>query len=162
MSDPNWPPPAPPAYARPEPVAIRGELAGWFARVGATLVDGIVLIVFIGVLLAIAVAAGSEGLAAVAVVLFYALSFLYAPLLMMRSGERNGQTFGKQALGIRVVRETGEPFGFGWAFLREAIVKGFLTPLTFGIDLLWPLWDGRNQALHDKVAGTYVVRAQGT
>jgi len=25
-------------------------------------------------------------------------------------------------------------------------------------DLLWPAWDGRRQALHDKVAGTQVVQ----
>ena len=26
------------------------------------------------------------------------------------------------------------------------------------LDLLWPLWDPRNQTLHDKAAGTVVLR----
>jgi hypothetical protein len=26
------------------------------------------------------------------------------------------------------------------------------------LDYLWPLWDGRNQTLHDKVANSIVVR----
>ena len=26
------------------------------------------------------------------------------------------------------------------------------------IDMLWPLWDDRNQTLHDKVVGTVVLR----
>ena len=27
------------------------------------------------------------------------------------------------------------------------------------LDVLWPLWDDRNQALHDKPASTVVIRA---
>jgi uncharacterized RDD family membrane protein YckC len=27
------------------------------------------------------------------------------------------------------------------------------------LDLLWPLWDERNQTLHDKIVKSYVVRA---
>jgi uncharacterized RDD family membrane protein YckC len=27
------------------------------------------------------------------------------------------------------------------------------------LDYLWPLWDTKNQALHDKVVGSIVVRA---
>lgn len=38
----------------------------------------------------------------------------------------------------------------------ELIVLALLIPLL--VDLLWPAWDGRRQALHDKAAGTVVVR----
>ena len=46
---------------------------------------------------------------------------------------------------------------FGWAFLREVVVKallfGVLSSFTFGLasllDCLWPLWDSENRALHD-------------
>jgi uncharacterized RDD family membrane protein YckC len=86
---------------------------------------------------------------------------------MKREGPNNGPTLGTQALGIRVVRDDGQPFTFGSAMMREIVIKGLLFSvagnLTFGLapllNLLWPLWDETNQALHDKVATTHVVRA---
>ena len=48
---------------------------------------------------------------------------LYAPLLMKREGAHNGQTWGKQVVGIRVVRDNGQPFDFGSAALREVVFK---------------------------------------
>ena len=32
---------------------------------------------------------------------------------MVRKGEHNGQTWGKQVVGIRVIRDNGQPFDFG-------------------------------------------------
>jgi uncharacterized RDD family membrane protein YckC len=86
---------------------------------------------------------------------------------MMREGQNNGQTWGKQMLGIRVVRDNGEPMSFGWAALREIAVKGLLVSIASSIipiipwllDYLWPLWDDENRALHDMVCSTHVVRA---
>jgi uncharacterized RDD family membrane protein YckC len=99
--------------------------------------------------------------------LLVAAAILYAPLLMRRPGERNGQTWGKQLLGIRVVRTNGVPMDFTWSALREALVKGlglgFLSTiipvLPYLLDALWPLWDEQNRALHDMVVGTLVVDA---
>jgi uncharacterized RDD family membrane protein YckC len=91
------------------------------------------------------------------------LGALYPPLLMARGGARNGQTLGKQALGIRVVRTSGEPVTFRIGFLRVVIGQQVLTAITFYVyavfDYLWPLRDPRNQALHDKIAKTLVVKA---
>jgi uncharacterized RDD family membrane protein YckC len=79
-----------------------------------------------------------------------------------------GQTPGKQIVGIRVIKDNGEPSGWGYTFLREFVIKallvGFLSDATFGIarlvDYLWPLWDKaeKMQTLHDKLLGTLVVR----
>ncbi len=81
---------------------------------------------------------------------------------------RRGQTPGKQIVGIRVIKDNGEPSGWGYTFLREFVIKfllvGFLTEATFGVarlvDYLWPLWDRaeKMQTLHDKLLGTIVVR----
>lgn len=160
MSDPNWPPPQPPEYTATTPSGPGdGEPASWGVRVGATLIDTLILIAVVFVLvLAAGGAAGEDGLGA-GVIVAYVVAYLYAPLTMMRSGEHNGQTFGKQALGIRVRRDTGNEIGFWYSALRELLAKGILGPLTLGIDYLWPLWDKRNQALHDKVVGTFVVRS---
>lgn len=79
-----------------------------------------------------------------------------------------GQTPGKQIVGIRVIKDDGEPSGWGYTFLREFVIKlllvGFISDVTFGIgrlvDYLWPLWDREKkmQTLHDKMLGTLVVR----
>ena len=37
---------------------------------------------------------------------------------------------------------------------------GFLGGIFSLLNVLWPLWDDKNQALHDKVAKTNVVRAR--
>jgi uncharacterized RDD family membrane protein YckC len=86
------------------------------------------------------------------------LPFVYFTVL---HGNERGQTFGKRALGIRVVGdESAESIGYGRALGRYAItfVFGvFVIPVL--VDYLWPLWDQKNQALHDKVVSSVVVRA---
>ena len=72
----------------------------------------------------------------------------------------NGQTPGKQILGIRVYTATGEPASWGRTFFRELIAKlitGILVGWIVFIDRLWALWDKDKQALYDKMAGTIVV-----
>ncbi len=148
-------------------------LAGWGSRVGAALLDGLILVIPVVILIAIigAVASGSEAggiVSALLGVLAYLIVVLfYAPVLMKRQGQNNGQTFGKQIVGIRVARDNGQQFDFGSALLREFVVKGLLFnglgSLLFGlpglIDVLWPLWDDENRSLHDMVVSTHVVRA---
>jgi uncharacterized RDD family membrane protein YckC len=96
---------------------------------------------------------------------FAVVALLYAPFMMART---DGQTLGKRAMRIRVVRVSGEPMTFGWAMLREVAVKWLLfgvvgSSTTFGLawlaDVLWPLWDDENRALHDLIAGTRVVKS---
>lgn len=69
-----------------------------------------------------------------------------------------GQTPGKMALGIKVVKvDGGSVPGFGSAFLREVIGK-LLSGLLFALGYLWMLWDNKKQTWHDKISGTVVVR----
>jgi len=51
------------------------------------------------------------------------------------------------------------PIGPTKAAIRS-LAAGVLTiiPIAAIVDLLWPLWDPRNQTLHDKAAGTVVLR----
>jgi uncharacterized RDD family membrane protein YckC len=106
------------------------------------------------------------GLIAYVSVLFAAV-ILYAPILMRRPGERNGQSWGKQLLGIRVVRTNGVPMDFTHAAIREALVKGLglgvassIIPfIPYLLDALWPLWDDECRAIHDMIVDTRVVDA---
>jgi uncharacterized RDD family membrane protein YckC len=57
---------------------------------------------------------------------------------------------------------------FGFALLREFVVEFLLFQvlgsLLFGIpwliNVLWPLWDSENRALHDMIVKSHVVEAQ--
>jgi uncharacterized RDD family membrane protein YckC len=154
-------------HGRPAaPVFAGGRLASWGSRVGATLLDGFLIFIPIAAGVAL-IFAGSTGAGVALVIVGELGALLYAPLTMMRPGPHNGQTIGKQLVGIRVVREDGRPISFGWALLREFVVKGvlfgalgsFLLYIPILLDYLWPLWDDGRQALHDKVVSTRVVTA---
>jgi len=142
------------------------ELSGWWRRVGAYLLDAIFtsIVSWVGVGL---IYGGSEALGVVLVLAGIVVAFLYFPITMMREGENNGQSFGKQILGIRVIRDSGESVSFGWALLRQfvviyllfSVVGGFLFGIPWLIDVLWPLWDSQNRALHDMIVSSHVVRA---
>jgi uncharacterized RDD family membrane protein YckC len=165
----------------PRPHAWTGTpLASWGSRVAAAIIDfvvvGVPAVILFFVLVAGAVGiTGNEDASAAAIIgaivlwllVVGAIGLLYAPTLMCRQGRRNGQTLGKQIVGIRVVRDSGEATGFWWAALREVAVKGLAVGVASSIiplipwllDVLWPLWDDENRALHDMVVSTHVVRA---
>lgn len=103
--------------------------------------------------------------------------------LVRRPGAHNGQTLGKQVVGIRAVRAGGEPFEAGWALLREILAKGILVAITssvvsgllgfvdggaIGIVVAIAIWygpafaDEQRRALHDRMLGTRVVDAKAT
>ena len=159
-------------------------LAHWWPRVGAVLVDGLVLapvniaLVFGLHLYTVTHETYVNGTSFSQVhvhdlwvpALVY---LLYAVLLLSRRGEHNGQTLGKQMLGLRVIRNDGEPVDIRTALLREGLVKtlpgvvGVISALvavasTFFslLDYLWPLRDRENRAIHDHVAETHVVQTK--
>jgi uncharacterized RDD family membrane protein YckC len=162
------PPPAPVGFQQPATPGMFGQyqLGGYGNRVGAWFIDAIVsfLPMYIGIVIT---AATDSAAGAVLIILGIFVPFFYYPLTMMRPAERNGQTLGKQALNIRVIRDNGQPFDFGSALLREFVIKyllfgvvgGFFFAIPWLIDYLWPLWDEQNRALHDMLAQTHVVKA---
>jgi uncharacterized RDD family membrane protein YckC len=155
-------------------VGERPVLSGWWRRVGAQVIDGVIIsigaLIVLGILGAAGLSVDSNGgavalivAALIAVLAITVVAFLYAPILMSRT---NGQTLGRMALGIRVIRADGGPMTFWFAMLREVVVKallvGVVSSATFGLasllDALWPLWDEENRALHDLVVNTRVIR----
>ncbi|MEU7131886.1 RDD family protein [Streptomyces sp. NPDC046261] len=170
-------------YGQPDPYAAqRPPLAGWGSRVGATLLDGLIgsLLPIIGVVagaVMMAVAADnadcvtttnesvsvceSDPAVLVPGIAVMGVSLLVAVFLgfwMMYRQGKTGQTPGKKALGISVVRERdGLPIGFGMTFVRNLchILDGF-----FYLGYLWPLWDEKKQTFADKIIGTVVIRVR--
>jgi uncharacterized RDD family membrane protein YckC len=160
----TWLPPSAPEPVDAAPPAP--EYAGWGQRFGSYLLDLAIQIAFavvVSVILLGPSAFEEEGdvdgtLNTVSYVITAVAAIAYFALLMRRGGERNGQTWGRQAAGIRVVRDDGRPVGPVFAAWRDYVVKGLLTAFTLGIDLLWPLWERENRTLHDLLLGTHVVR----
>ncbi|MDA0173064.1 RDD family protein [Solirubrobacter taibaiensis] len=157
-------------YGTAPPPQPQVPFASWGSRVGAHLLDALFLLLLVGAPLGVMYAvllstiddddAGSFFVLGwyAGLLLFYVL---YYPLTMRR-GAHNGQTWGKQIVGIRVVKDSGERITGGAAFVREGLVKGFLMNLCSIVailDFLAPLWDNRNQAWHDKLVSTVVVKA---
>ena len=167
--------------ARQETSPLGGPLAGWGARAGAYFIDALIIFVPVTILFFVLlggalgltssdedVALGAAILATLGWLLVFAIvALIYAPVLMSRQGERNGQTWGKQLLGIRAVRDNGEPYSFGSAAFREVLLKGLAVGIASSIipiipwflNFFWPLWDDQNRALHDMAASSHVVKA---
>ena len=128
----------------------------WGARAGALILDGLIVGVVFALLVAIL---GADGW--VTVLAWLAALGAYTGLTMTRNGDRNGQTLGKQAANVRVVRDDGKPITWTTVGLREVGLKGIGWWITFGIgwlaDVLWPLGEGEKRSLHDLIVRTHVV-----
>lgn len=147
------PPPPPPP---PSPSPSVTEYAGFWRRVGAALIDGLI----IGAVTApfyLAMAGDADGTTAYMTSPAYPIvtiaQWLYFAL--MESSSRQA-TLGKMALGIRVTDLNGNRIGFGKATGRY--FGKILSGLILGIGFLMAAFTERKQALHDMLAGTLVVR----
>jgi len=134
-------------------------------RARALLID--VLIITTAALFSVLVTsgAGAEGeITAASLSVIVSIGIVtYNVVLLARSGAANGQTVGKHAVGIRVVRTDGGALTFSDVLRREALGKALLSIVPFYniVDMLWPLNDPQRQAIHDKIGGTLVILASG-
>lgn len=148
------------------------QLASWGSRAGAVALDFVFIwlpiAIAIGIIAGAASASPAAGIVVGVVLGLGAVAYwlLARPLLMARDGDRNGQTWGKQILGIRVIKDRGEPFDIGQAMLRQVAVKWLLIYMVGGsflipwlLNYLWPLWDDQDRTLHDMVVTSHVVKA---
>lgn len=140
--------------------------AGWWRRVGATLSDDLILApVTLAVLAFLTPVAGGYAGAFIGL----CLQGLYMVKLLARPA---GQTLGNRVANTQVRDAiTGGPLTQNQALKRWGFIAlyslfelispwGFIVVFLVGLlDDLYPLFDDRRQTLHDKFAGTIVVRA---
>ncbi len=86
-----------------------------------------------------------------AVGLFLGLGALY----QIYFGGITGQTPGKRLFGLRVIGVRGTPPGPVGGIIRFGAL--LLSLLPAGLGWLWCLFDRERRALHDHLAGTYVI-----
>lgn len=160
-------------FETPEDVALAFDLAGPASRLAAAFLDYLLLLLLFLALVLVLISAGVIALGwrevfdaqawsrlssfTVAVLLGtgYGLHTLYFVLLEWRF---SGQTPGKKALGLRVVRDGGYSLGFGSAFLRNLLRPVDMMPGFYVVGLLAVLLSGQKKRIGDQVAGTLVVR----
>ncbi|MER6417398.1 RDD family protein [Streptomyces sp. NPDC001137] len=146
-------PQAPAGYGYPQQpgYGMQPPYANWGQRFLGTLVDGLVFLVpYI-----IVIVGGVSKTWAVAIIGYLAIIGL-AIWQLIKEGQ-TGQTVGKKAVGIRLVREAdGQPLGVGMAFVRR--LAHFLDSLACYLGWLWPAWDAKRQTFADKVCSSIVIR----
>lgn len=94
-----------------------------------------------------------------------AVFFLYQWYFLKRSGQTPGKAVCN--ISVRELERPGVPSSgavlrrvgaaVGLFVLQALPLLGFIGFIGRVLDLLWPSWDQRRQALHDKAAGTVVV-----
>jgi uncharacterized RDD family membrane protein YckC len=86
-----------------------------------------------------------------AVGLFLGMSGLY----QLYFGGISGQTLGMKLMGIRLISHRGGAPGPARGLVRLVALAASLLPA--GLGWLWALFDREHRALHDHLAGTYVI-----
>ncbi|KOU64049.1 RDD domain containing protein [Streptomyces sp. MMG1533] len=147
-------PQAPAGYGYPQQpgYGMPPSYANWGQRFLGTLVDGLIFMIPY-ILVIIDVNAQTGFLSVVG-----ALGVIGLAIWQLIKEGRTGQTVGKKALGIRLVRESdGQPLGVGMAFVRR--LAHFLDSLACYLGWLWPAWDAKRQTFADKVCSSIVIRS---
>lgn len=132
-------------------VSVPAEKVGFGTRFLAILIDGIGLAIIGSVLTSILYqgdATASSGLTTVLGIAYYCYFW---------SSYGKGQTLGMRALNVKVVKTDGSYLDLVGAFLRYIGLIISCIPLFLGV--LWVIFDAQKQGWHDKLAGTYVVKA---
>lgn len=116
------------------------------ARFLAAIIDGIILGVITGLLVGVGREAGG--------VVSFLIGLLYHGYFWTR---QEGQTPGKKAMGIRVVKMDGSPLREADALVR--FVGYTINSVVAMIGWIWVFIDKDHRGWHDLFAGTMVVRA---
>lgn len=165
----QYPPGQPPYQSGPS-----GPRANFGQRLAAYLIDTVILLIPYFILSALLGASlfnfsvtvnestgevsGADAAAGIGTVFLFIIliTVLYVGYFAYFEGGPSGQTLGKKAMSIRVIRQdTGGPLGYGLGIGRyfARILSSFLC----GLGYLWMLWDQQKQTWHDKLTKTIVV-----
>ena len=118
---------------------------GFWIRVLAAIIDGILLAIIGGILRAIFGTGAGGG-----------LSTLVGLVYFVYFWSNGGQTIGFRALGLRVVKTDGSPLSIADGIIRY--IGEIIATVVIFIGLMWVGWDSQKQGWHDKMAHTYVLR----
>ena len=148
--------------------------AGWWQRVGAVVIDGIISIAFFIPAFVIFAVGPSEitdctvngvdgrcevptgGTIAIGALAYLAGMIAFLVLYCRRVGTK-GQSWGMGATGYQIVDErTGAFIGTGRAVGRY--FARILSAMPCYLGFLWPIWDSENRTFHDMIVRTRAIK----
>jgi uncharacterized RDD family membrane protein YckC len=133
------------------PIATGMAYVGFWRRTGAFIIDAILLSI-VGQALASVLFAGDQTQASGLTIL---IDLAYFAVMWSSTG--GGQTVGMRALGIKVVGTDGAQIDVVKGIMRY--IGLFISCIALFIGVIWVAFDPRKQGWHDKIAGTFVVKA---
>src|SRR5689334_8462745 len=149
----------------PENIEFAYDIAGIGSRFLAAIIDTLAIgaaLALLGIIAAVANArlgltsgAASSVLAAAATILSFLILWGYYIVFEL---VWNGQSIGKRAIGLRVVREGGRPITFVSSAIRNLIRLVDFLPAFYGIGVIVMFIDRRARRLGDLAGGTLVVK----
>ncbi len=159
---PSAPPTAQPAYQPVAPPQQFGNAPFW-PRVAAMIIDGLVLMVPIGLLIGVQFVLEEAGGISEEDPLAVGLTLLSQLLMVLvQVGYHTimngayGATLGKMALGMRVVRADGTPIGYGLA-LGRILLQMVLGNCTCSLFYISVATNDEYRGWHDQIVGTRVI-----
>ncbi|MFI9011900.1 RDD family protein [Actinosynnema sp. NPDC053489] len=145
--------PAQPAYGAPA-----GGYAEWGNRAVGALIDYLAPGLVVGILAGIGSATGDPTITLILTGVAYVglIGFLIYNSWYLAG--TTGQSMGKKIAKVKLIKEeTGQPIGFGNAFVRH--LCHFVDSLPCYAGWFAPLWEAKKQTWADKIMGTVVVNA---
>ncbi|GAA5610994.1 RDD family protein [Streptomyces platensis] len=172
-------------YGQPMPGMPMGY-ASWGARLGAFLLDGliiaavpIILYIIGGIMVGSAsttpdtsscppgdvqcisdaydtAASSSTPVGALIIMALAWLLMIGGTFFLIAKEGASGQTPGKKVMGVKVIKEATGQ-PLGFGMTFVRYLCRYLNGLLCGLGWLWPLWDDKSQTWADKLAGTVVV-----
>ena len=155
-------PAASPSYANPgyvSPLNYNSAYesivyAGFWLRFIASLIDGIIVIIFsVSINLGADALTHTHGTVGAVLLIDFLLNWLYSALM---ESSHSQATLGKLALGIKVTDMEGNPISFGRSSGRY--FGKIISKLILLIGYIMAAFTAKKQALHDMLAGCLVVR----
>jgi len=134
------------------PAAVTGAKAGFWIRVVAFIIDSVILYV-INLIVGVVLNPSTTGRSGIQTL----LGIIYFTYFWSASSLWPGQTVGDKLLNLRVIKTDGTDLTIIQAFIRY--VGLVVSILVIFIGVIWVAFDPNKQGWHDKIAGTYVVKA---
>jgi uncharacterized RDD family membrane protein YckC len=138
------------------------EYAGFWVRVGAALLDTL-LILLVSVPLLVSIYGwayfDATQTGAIAGVADFLISWVAPAVAVVTFWLYKQATPGKMLVSVKVVdAKTGNTLSVGQSIGRY--LGYFVSTIPLGLGLLWVAFDPKKQGWHDKLAGTVVVRSR--
>lgn len=145
------------------------EYAGFFSRFLAWLIDGIAMGVLAAIVAVIAggclaLAAGSSSdflgfLSGLTALLLFAILAVFQFVYFGYFWSKDGQSVGMKLTNVQVVRQSDTDSLSFWRAGFRGTLGYYISGLIFGLGFIWAAFDGNQEAWHDKLFDTWVVKS---